>query len=135
MPEATLRFAQKALIQREGKILFIRRSPKETASNVPWDAPGGRLEFGEGLEEGLRREIREEVSLEVGALKLLHLFTWFPRPGFQLVVAIYLATAADASTPVLSDECAACEWMEPAIAAKNNDLKQYHAALRMILAR
>jgi len=27
--------------------------------------PGGGLEFGEGLENGLRREIREELSLEV----------------------------------------------------------------------
>jgi 8-oxo-dGTP diphosphatase len=36
-----------------------------------WGMPGGFLEKGEQPEEGLRRELREEVGLEVAQLKLI----------------------------------------------------------------
>lgn len=35
------------------------------------DVPGGFIEFNESLEEGLRREIREELGVEVGPLSYL----------------------------------------------------------------
>jgi len=33
--------------------------------NHRWEAPGGVLEFGESIHEGLRREVREETGLDV----------------------------------------------------------------------
>nr|WP_219914651.1 NUDIX hydrolase [Thalassobacillus sp. CUG 92003] len=40
-----------------------------------WGLPGGLMELGESLEETARREVKEETGLEVGALKLLGVFS------------------------------------------------------------
>ena len=52
--------AQKAIIEHEGKILFVKN-----IGNTKWDFPGGRLHTDETSAEGLAREIMEEVGLEV----------------------------------------------------------------------
>lgn len=46
-------------------ILFEKRT-----DNGMWCVPGGALELGESLEEALRREVREETSLEIYEPKL-----------------------------------------------------------------
>lgn len=35
-----------------------------------WSVPGGHLEFGETIEEGAQREVREETGLEIGDIKI-----------------------------------------------------------------
>ncbi|MDA4123113.1 MAG: NUDIX hydrolase [Thaumarchaeota archaeon] len=51
------------LIQDEGSILLIKR--KFEPNKGKWSLPGGLLETGEDPEEGARREVREELGLEV----------------------------------------------------------------------
>ena len=51
-----------------GQVLLIRRT--KPPRNGQWSLPGGRLERGETLIEGLTREIREETQLEVEVLGL-----------------------------------------------------------------
>lgn len=51
-----------------GQILLIRRTKPPRAGQ--WSLPGGRLEQGETLIDGLKREIREETALEVEILGL-----------------------------------------------------------------
>lgn len=43
-----------------------------------WTFPGGRAEFGESAEQTLRREMREEISVEVEVVRLL----WFVEGFF-----------------------------------------------------
>ena len=52
-----------ALIFRRGKILLVERG-KEPLKGY-WSLPGGALETGELLAEGLRREVMEETGLIV----------------------------------------------------------------------
>lgn len=56
-----------AVIFREGLVLIARRPPRGLLGGL-WEFPGGKLEPGEELPDGLRREIREElgVFVEVG---------------------------------------------------------------------
>jgi 8-oxo-dGTP pyrophosphatase MutT (NUDIX family) len=71
------------LLTPEHEILLIRIRPPD-GSDCFWIAPGGGLEEGETAEEGLRRELREELGLqdfEHGPLvwRRHHTFNWDSR--------------------------------------------------------
>ena len=53
-----------ALIQDDCKILIAQRG-KSKRFGSQWEFPGGKLESGETPEACLRREIREELNLEI----------------------------------------------------------------------
>ncbi len=53
-----------AIIHQEDKILIAQR--KSNADHgLKWEFPGGKLRFGEEPKDGLRREIKEELDMEV----------------------------------------------------------------------
>jgi len=61
-----------ALIFENGNILLIERA-KEPLKGY-WSLPGGILETGERLEEGIRREVLEETGLEVDPFSFFEIF-------------------------------------------------------------
>jgi len=52
------------LVLRDGKVLLGRRRGSHDAGT--WSAPGGRLEYGETIEDCARRELLEETGLALG---------------------------------------------------------------------
>lgn len=52
-----------AVIFRRDEVLLVRRGREPACGK--WSLPGGLVELGESLEEAVRREVREEVGLEV----------------------------------------------------------------------
>src|SRR6185312_7534386 len=61
------------MITRNGRMLLGRRNddPQKASSLLggagSWTFPGGKLEFGESFEVGVRREVLEETGLEIPA--------------------------------------------------------------------
>jgi 8-oxo-dGTP pyrophosphatase MutT (NUDIX family) len=57
----------------QGRILLLKRAPKDTAHPNTWWFPGGHLEEGETLEQGLIREVKEEsdIDLDVSDVSLV----------------------------------------------------------------
>ena len=53
-----------AIIVKDGKVLAARRSDGAEG----WELPGGKIEPGETAEDACRREVREELALELGVL-------------------------------------------------------------------
>lgn len=53
-----------AIIEQFGRVLVTQRSSSMTQPLL-WEFPGGKLEEGESEEEGLQREIMEELNLRV----------------------------------------------------------------------
>src|SRR2546423_13109637 len=57
------------VIIEDGRALLIRRGSEPLMGE--WSIPGGSLELGETLEEGVARELLEESELEVREVELI----------------------------------------------------------------
>ncbi|TET27507.1 MAG: NUDIX hydrolase [Candidatus Heimdallarchaeota archaeon] len=68
-----MRFAVDGILQKDGKILLIRRAGR-TFHNY-WALPGGILEEGETVEEALTREMLEELGVEVTLKEILGVYS------------------------------------------------------------
>jgi 8-oxo-dGTP diphosphatase len=71
MSETPILRTAAGLLVRDGRVLLGFRAGWKPAWPNHWDAIGGRLEPGETPEQALRREIREEVGVEVDSIALL----------------------------------------------------------------
>jgi 8-oxo-dGTP diphosphatase len=59
-----------AVRDRDGRVLVTRR-PEHVHQGGLWELPGGKLEPGEGVHEGLVRELEEELGIRVRASRPL----------------------------------------------------------------
>jgi 8-oxo-dGTP diphosphatase len=74
-----------AAIVRRGRVLAARRAvPADLAGQ--WEFPGGKVELGESDIDGLTRECREELGVQIAVGELLGCIE---SPGFAL--RVYLA--------------------------------------------
>jgi ADP-ribose pyrophosphatase YjhB (NUDIX family) len=63
----------------EGRVLLVKHVPERNGFwQGKWICPGGTLEFGEGIEEGIIREVKEETDLQIQLQTLL--------PPFERIV-------------------------------------------------
>ena len=80
MPEEQIMIGVGAVIEdREGRILLVKHRPERGGFwQGKWICPGGKLECGETIEEGIKREVSEETQLEIELVT--------PLPPFDTIV-------------------------------------------------
>src|SRR5438132_14172490 len=73
MPHHSIEVAA-GLVFRDGQLLITQR-PRDDHLGDLWEFPGGKREPGETLEQCLRRELREELGIEIAVGELLDFVT------------------------------------------------------------
>ena len=77
-----------AVILDGDRVVLVRRG-REPLKGF-WSIPGGGLELGESLLDAVRREVREEVGLEIEVLGMVEIFERILRDGDQRVQYHYV---------------------------------------------
>ena len=90
----------------EGRVFATQRGYGEWKDW--WEFPGGKIEPGETSEEALKREIREELSAEIGVEALLCTVE-YDYPKFHLTMHCYLCTLR--SDTLRLNEHKAARWL------------------------
>jgi 8-oxo-dGTP diphosphatase len=94
-----------ALIERGGEYLMARRRDIGF-----WNLPGGGLEAGEAVEEGLAREVMEEIGITIRVVRLVGVYS---KPQKNEVVLTFLCKLATEDEPRTSDEVSEVGWFAP----------------------
>lgn len=94
------------LIERDGAILFIRRTVDPGLGL--WCLPGGFVDFGEDPEEAAMRECREEVGIVVADLRLLEVAF-----NGRVIVITYQTNTFQPADPVPGDDADMAAWFVP----------------------
>lgn len=119
-----------ALIEREGRVLCTRRSA-EMSLPLKWEFPGGKIMEGESPEGCLRRELLEELGIEVDVGHALPLVT-YRYPEFAITLYPFLCRIGplakitlnehDRAAWVLPEDLGDIDWAEADVGVVKNYL-------------
>lgn len=108
-----------AIIFHDDKALLVKRG-KEPGYGK-WTLPGGAIELGETLKEGLLREIKEETGLEVEIGGIVEVLDWISRDEDHRVKYHYVLVdfwcKSSSMELNLSSEILEAKWIEPSEAS------------------
>lgn len=95
------------------QLLSARRTEPPVAAGL-WEFPGGKLDAGETPEECVRREIKEELGVDL----VLHERLLGPLNGFwqlaeHIAFALWLCTVAEGQEPTILEDHDALAWLGP----------------------
>jgi 8-oxo-dGTP diphosphatase len=106
--KSRFRIAAFAIIEHAGRVLLARRRDIGW-----WSLPGGGVEAGETVDEGLLREVREEVCVEVEIVRLAGVYSKPQKDEVVLTFLCHLVPGQDALLST-SDEVSEVGWFAPA---------------------
>ncbi|MGC9196993.1 MAG: (deoxy)nucleoside triphosphate pyrophosphohydrolase [Syntrophobacteraceae bacterium] len=95
------------IIERDGLVLAARRGASKPMG-LKWEFPGGKIEAGESVEECVRRELWEEMSIRVAITAALPSLTHqYP----DLCVTLYPVVCKIVCGEIVLNEHAAIKWL------------------------
>jgi len=104
-----------AVVVERSRVLLVRRGQEPLKGK--WSLPGGLLELGESIRDGVIREVREETGLAVEPVELVELLDRIHRENdrvrYHYVIADYLCRVVGGSLRAASD-ADEVRWVERA---------------------
>jgi len=92
------------IVNDQHQILMTQRR-----DNGHWEPPGGVLELGESIPDGLRREVREETGLDVEPEQLTGVYKNMER---GIVALVFRARVVGGTAAHETDETATMQWLD-----------------------
>ena len=105
-----------ALINHKNEVLISLRKNKEEYNGY-WEYPGGKIESGETIEQGLIREIKEELNIAIAKSCIAPLTFAVDEEMNEKILFLYVCRKWDGSIISLLNQ--KIEWVKPI------DLVQY----------
>lgn len=65
-----------AFIYHKTKVLIVQRAKHEKFLPGYWEMPGGKVDFSEAPEDALKREIKEEIDLDIKVIRPYSTFSY-----------------------------------------------------------
>ncbi|OGZ46105.1 MAG: hypothetical protein A3C84_03215 [Candidatus Ryanbacteria bacterium RIFCSPHIGHO2_02_FULL_48_12] len=102
------KIAQKAIIEKDGKVLVCRG-----IGDSVWEFPGGRLHMDESPQEGLRREIFEELNISVAVNGPIHICRSLHTKSstWRVLVAYHCALEEGQTLTIDPEEVEDAKWV------------------------
>jgi 8-oxo-dGTP diphosphatase len=115
--------ARLVVVREDGRVLILRRAQESTGGGM-WCLPGGKIDYGDTVEQAAVRELQEETGLRAGDLRFLFYQDSLPyEPGLMHCINFYFACEAGGHL-VLNDESTDSAWIGP------DELSRYQVAFR-----
>lgn len=101
-----------AIFSTNGQLLLAKRGRKAKNERGTWEIPGGSVEFGETFKQALKREIKEELAIEIDIGELLGICDHIiPQEKQHWVSPTYICKIIKGIPHIQEPEkCAAIGW-------------------------
>ena len=111
MKQLGVRVGVGVFVFKNGKFLMLKRKGKHAPGT--WSVPGGWQEYGETIEQASRREIKEEVGLEIEDVRFGAVTNnFFPEEGVHSVSIMQISDWKSGIEQNLEpDKCDELKWV------------------------
>ena len=123
------------LIERDGCVLMLRRSPTKDHAPGEWEPGSGRVESGETPVEAVHREAREETGLEVELLGVVDTFHYYRGATREEAIGIAFHCRAIGGQLRLSCEHDDANWVPLERILDTNVSEPLRGCLAALLSR
>ncbi len=121
------------IIEKDGKFLVLKRSPDKDFAPNCWEPVTGRLEEAENPEDGILREIEEEIGIKTKiAMPVDTSFFYRGSKEFPMVFIVFWCKYID-GTVKLGWEHTEYKWITPDEAFDELTLDHFHHMFKRIL--
>jgi 8-oxo-dGTP diphosphatase len=125
--------AKAVIVNPKGQVLIMRESSAHDTNTKAghYQLPGGRIDTGEALLDGLRREVLEETGIELEVGQPLLAGEWRPviKGVPHQIIGTFFACKTTATDVRLSEEHDDALWIDPAERAKYDIVSPDDAAI------
>lgn len=118
----------KGVLVKNGQILLVKNERNE------WELPGGRIEIGESPEQCLKREMYEELKIDIKILNIIgtRLFEVI-QEQYVFLVAFLCEMAEENETIEISEEHIDYKWFKVEKLPRNQLPKEYIELIEMTI--